>query len=143
MSEEKMSEERGGGAGGEADSWDGLTAGQSAALSALLTSTTIESAAKRAGVSDRTLHVYLNDPAFKRAYLAARRRMVEQSVGVLQQAATGAVATLVRNLKCGNAPVEVRAAQVILDMAFKGVEMLELEQRLAALEASVEDGKGH
>lgn len=111
-----------------------LTHGQEAALAALLTSATIEAAAKKANVSDRTLHRWLNEAAFRRAYLAARRQSLEQATGALQRAVTDAAAALVRNLTCGTPGVEVRAAQIILEQTAKGVEMLEFEERLAAVE---------
>lgn len=123
---------------------DDLTAAQEKAISALLSSVTVEAAAKKAGISDRTLHRWLKEPEFRQAYLAARRMVMEQAVGTLQRASLGAVETLVRNLKCGAPSVEVSAARAILEAGFKGVEMLEFEERLAAVEASLPapDGKG-
>lgn len=124
---------------------DGLPPAQEKAISALLSSVTVEAAAKKAGVSDRTLHRWLRDGAFRQAYLAARRQVMEQAIGHLQRASLGAVEALVRNLKCGVPTVEVSAARAILEAGMKGVEMMEFEERLAAVEESLagQEGTAH
>ena len=127
---------------GAGEEEDDLSPQQAQALAALLTSGTVEAAAKKAGISARTLRRWLAAPDFRRCYLAARRQALEQATGALQQATSGAVAALVRNLKCGIPPSEIRAAQVILEQAAKGVEMLEFEERLAAIEQGLETTAG-
>ena len=134
--------EPGGGLTEEGLTEEGLTGGalsaaQEKAIHALLSCVTVEAAAKKAGVSDRTLHRWLRDPGFRPAYLAARRQVMEQAVGTLQRASLGAVEALVRNLKCGVPTVEVSAARVILEAGLKGLEALEFEDRLAAVEESL------
>ena len=116
----------------------GLTAMQDKAITALLSSSTVEAAAKKTGVSDRTLHRWLKEPAFRQGYHAGRRLVMEHAVGCLQRASLGAVEALVRNLKCGVPGTEVRAAQVILEAGTKGVEMMEFEDRLTAIEQTLE-----
>ena len=137
-----MSDKKGQGAEGNREeaelTEDEMTAVQDKAITALLSSVTVEAAAKKAGVSDRTLHRWLKEPAFRQSYLAARRLVMEQAVGSLQRASLGAVEALVRNLKCGVPGTEVRAAQVILDAGTKGVEMMEFEDRLTAIEQTLE-----
>lgn len=108
---------------------------QEEALAALLAEPTIARAAARAGVSERTLHNWLADAQFLAAYRAARRAVVEGTIARLQKAANAAYRTLRRNLTCGTPAVEVKAATVILDKAAAGVELLDLESRLVALEA--------
>lgn len=115
----------------------GLSAKQEKALAALLTEVTLEAAAKSVGVSDVSLWRWMQEPEFHRRYLAARRQIVEDAVGLMQRASKRAVATLVKNLDCGNPSVEVRSAQVILDQSFKGVELLELEARMKFLEEHI------
>jgi len=127
---------------GEERTGEDLSAAQEKAISALLSCVTIEAAAKKAGVSDRTLHRWLREPGFRQGYLAARRQIMEQAVGTLQRASLGAVEALVRNLKCGVPGTEVSAARVILEAGMKGVEMLEFEDRLAAVEESLAGQEG-
>jgi hypothetical protein len=111
-----------------------ISARQEKALAALLTEVTIETAAKNAGVTDVTMWRWMREPEFRRRYQEARRQIVEEAVGLMQRASKRAVATLVKNLDCGNPSVEVRSAQVILEQSFKGVELLELEARMSFLE---------
>ena len=115
-----------------------LTAMQDKAITALLSYSSVEAAAKKTGVSDRTLHRWLKEPAFRQSYLAGRRLVMEHAVGCLQRASIGAVEALGRNLKCGVPGTEVRAAQVILEAGTKGVEMMEFEDRLTAIEQTLE-----
>lgn len=106
-----------------------------AALTALLTHSSIAQAAQAADVDEKTLDRWLKDEAFAADYRAARQRVVEEAVGLLQKATTAAAATLMRNLKCGTPAVEVRAALGIFDLVLKAATIEEQEARLAELEA--------
>lgn len=117
----------------------GFTQKQESVLAALLTEVTMEQAAKKAGVSNTTLWRYLQLPAFRTAYQQARRQIVEESIALLQRASKRAVATLVKNLDSGSPSVEVTSARVILEQSFRGVELLELQERVQMLEDIVED----
>jgi hypothetical protein len=111
---------------------------EDAALAALLSESTIEAAAKTAGVGESTLLRWIQEPDFKARYRAARRSVVEGAIGRLQQAATQAVDALTRNLTCGTPAVEVGAARSILDQAIKAVELIDLAERIEALEQAAE-----
>ena len=104
------------------------------ALTALLNSSSIADAAQKCGLTDRTLYRYLDDAEFKKEYRAARRALVENSISRIQSATGEAVETLKKNLHCENPSVEVRAAQIILDNALKGVEIIDILERLEVLE---------
>jgi transposase-like protein len=123
----------------------GLTKKQEAAIAALLSTSVMKDAAAQVGISDVTLWRWLQLPEFEAAYRAARRQVVERAVTELQAATGEAVETLKRNLHCENEAVEVRAASIILEQAVKGVELIELQervQRLEELSASQEKVKG-
>jgi|SRR6266511_3721863 len=107
---------------------------QDVAIAALLTEPTLEAAARRAGVSESSLLRWLRDPAFRAEYRAARRAVVEQAVSGLQHATSEAVAALRRNLTCGMPTVEISAAKAVLDFAVKGVELIDLAERVEMLE---------
>jgi transposase-like protein len=109
-----------------------------AAIAALLTEPTVEAAARRVGVNESTLLRWLKEPEFGTEYRAARRLVVESAIGRLQQAATQAVDALARNLSCGIPAVEVGAAKAVLDQAIRGVELLDLAERVAVLEQAAE-----
>ena len=114
---------------------ENLSQRQRAAILALLQGPTIADAAKAVRVGETTLHRWLKEPAFREALKAARREVMEAALGRLQGAVTKAVDTLERNLSCGNPSTEVRAALGILDQAVKVSELMDLEERLAKLEA--------
>jgi transposase-like protein len=116
---------------------------QEQAIAALLSEATIAAAAEKVGVSEVTLHRWLKLPHFLDAYREARRQAVEKGIAQIQQASWAASTTLVRLLGSGSDSVRLRAAQTILDHANRGVELLDFEERLAALERQAElEGRG-
>ncbi len=123
-----------------------LTGKQERALHALLTEPTIEEAARAAGIGERTLYRWLNDPPFVAAYREARRQAVQRATGRLQQAANDAVTTLQNVMMDAEAPAPARvnAAKSVLDLAVKAVEIEDLTARIEALEhAAAHSPTGH
>ena len=115
---------------------DQLTPKQHKTIAALLSEPTIEKAAAKVGVGERTLHTWLHEPAFAAAYRAARREAVSQAVARLQQVSTHAVTVLVNVMANTSTPpaTRVAAAKTVLEMAIKAVELEDLAARLDALE---------
>jgi DNA-binding transcriptional MerR regulator len=111
-----------------------LTRKQEQAVAALLAQRTLKAAAQAVGVNESTLRTWLQQGAFVTAYREARRRVVEDAVAQLQRLTSKAVQALRRNLTAGSPADQVRAALGILDRAVKGVELLDIEERLAAVE---------
>src|SRR5690349_14662713 len=74
----------------------GLSAKQDAALVALLNEPTVQRAAQASGMSERTLYRWMEEPAFSRAYRAARRQAFSHAVTLTQKYASAAVQTLVK-----------------------------------------------
>jgi len=121
-----------------------LTGNQERAIAALLSTSVMKDAASQVGISDVTLWRWLQLPEFEAAYRAARRQVVERAVTELQAATGEAVETLKRNLHCEQPNVEIRAAQIVLEQAVKGVELIDLQERVERLEtllAEQEKGK--
>jgi hypothetical protein len=114
---------------------------QEALIAALLTEPTHAAAAVKAGISEATLHRWLRLPDFQTAFREARRRIVETAIGRLQQAAGKAVDTLERNLGCGHAGNEIRAALGVLDHAVKAIELLDLVERVDELERLMKESR--
>ena len=114
------------------------TSNKEKVIDALLTTSTISEAAKQAGIADATIYRYLRDEAFKNDYRNARRDVVENTVGQLQGATAQAVETLTKNLTCGNPSAEIRAAQIILETSYKGIELIDLQMRVEILEGEQE-----
>lgn len=112
------------------------------AIAALLSEPTIAAAARKAGVGESTLLRWMATASFRAEYRAARRQVVEQAVARLQQATSDAVDCLQRNLTCGIPAVEVGAARTVLDQAIRAVELIDLADRVDALEqAAVQESR--
>lgn len=112
---------------------------QELAIIHLLAQPTLSAAATAAGVNERTLYRWLQDPAFDAAYRATRRDAVRQAIAVLQRSAGDAAAALA---SIAGDPTEkgssrVSAARAILELAIKAVEIEDLDARLAAVEAAL------
>jgi hypothetical protein len=104
------------------------------AIACLLTEPTLQAAAAKAGISERTLQLWLTQLDFLAAYRGARGRVVEAAVAKLQRASGRAVGALERNLTCGIAAAANRAALAILEQGHRLLDATELEERIAALE---------
>ena len=105
------------------------------AIAALMTERTFAAAADKAGVSKSTMARWSKDPEFRAVYLDECRRVKDQCTADLVSASVEAVASLRRNVQCGEPAVEVRAATVLLDRCDQHMASLLIEERLAALEA--------
>lgn len=108
---------------------------QHAAIVALLESQTLEEAAGKVGISPSTVARWMKRDDFQAAYRKARQEVFEIGLSRLQTLSVDAVQALKRNLTCGRPTAEIRAAGVILEHARHGVEILDVADRLAALEA--------
>ena len=111
-----------------------LSRKQEQAITALLAESTIERAARSAGISVVTMWRWLQLTKFQAEYRAARRQIVEHAIASLQKVTSQAIESLSRNLSCGLPAVEVRAALGVLEQALKAQELLEIEARIVALE---------
>lgn len=118
-----------------------MTAKTERFLAALLTSPTIEMAAKVAGISESTALRTLKDAEFATAYRDARREVVSHSLTALQAACGEAVTTLREVASDSEAPASSRvtAAKAILDISVRAVEIDDLAARVEAMEAVLKE----
>jgi len=114
------------------------------AILALLTTRTVEEAARAAHISAKTLLRWMKEPEFDAAYQAAKRAAFGQSIARLHHLSSAAVTTLGKvMLEPGTPPAtRVRAADSILDHTIKAIEIEGLEARLTELERAAEANKG-
>jgi hypothetical protein len=115
---------------------------QEEAIAALLSSKSVEDAARVIGVNANTLLRWLEVPEFRDAYRKARREAVHQSVARMQQATGAATITVLKLMMDTNVPpaVRLRAAECVFDHAIQGIELEDIEARLAALEGAAATG---
>ena len=114
-----------------------LTRKQEALISALLTAPSLAAAAQQAGLSEVTAWRWLKDATFQATYREARRAVVQHAIAQVQHATGEAVATLRTVMQDSESPASARvsAAKAILETAVKGIDIDDLEVRIAALEA--------
>lgn len=99
-----------------------LSSRQEAVIAALLTEPTYALAAVKAGINECTIYRWMHLPSFRRAFLRARRELVDLALGRMQTATAQAVETLLAVARQGPRDADrVRASIAILDQACKGV----------------------
>lgn len=113
---------------------------RTAAIAALAAGEPLAVVAQRAGVSRRTIQRWQTEPAFAAEVRAFRARILDDTAGRLAAAASDAVATLADLVTDEEQPghVRVKAGDVLLRALLPVREHVDLEQRLAAIEADEE-----
>lgn len=116
-----------------------LTTKQRRAVAALLTERTVEVAAQKAAVSQRTLMRWLADPAFRVAVRDAEAVAIDTAGRRLASLATDAADVYAGIFEDPTArpALKLRAAQLVLDHLLQLRELVQLEERVQALEAAL------
>jgi len=112
-----------------------LTRRQEQAIAALLSEPTTEAAARKARISSGTIRRWQGEPTFNSALRQARQATLDTVISRLVSASTKAVGKLEALLDSGKPTVQLRSAVAILDRAIRGVDLLDLEARICALES--------
>ena len=105
---------------------------------ALACGATVEAAAAKAGIAERTVYRRLDDPDFRQKLQEFRSNMVERASAMLSASGLEAVKTLL-GLMERTIPHATRlgASRAVLELGMRLRDLLEVEQRLAALEKAV------
>ena len=107
-------------------------------LTGLLEGQTVADAARAARMSVKTARRRLAEPAFRQALQQARQEALAAAVTRLTAATATASAGLERLAAgAGQESVQLAACRSILELALRGVELLDITERLSALEARV------
>lgn len=119
-----------------------ITVKQQKAIAALLSERTGRDAAKKAGISEKTLYTWLADPVFRSALREAERGVLDD---VTRRLATGqrlALDTLESLIqKARHESTKLNACVQWLSLFVKYRDMQDIDERLSALEAAVNDKK--
>lgn len=110
-----------------------LTPKERAFVLALLRCSTVQGAARVAGVSERTAYRMQNRPGVRRELINASRRCLDDAVAQLRVACAQAVGVLVAALGDDQVQHRIRAATEILRVAVT-VDSDDIRQRLDQLE---------
>ena len=103
-------------------------------LAALLTSRTKKEAAKAAGISERTMRTYFDDPEFRAAYKQAG--IMDSATRQLQQNLTAAIDRLGKIVADDeeSSITQVSAARTLLDYALRFSEFNDILRELESTE---------
>ena len=116
-----------------------LSARQALAMDALLQGATQAEAGHAAGVTDRTVRLWLQEPAFGATLRQARGAVWSETTTLLHAASRDAVRTLqaVMNSDQSRPYERVVAARTILQLGARAAEIEDLGARITELEAQV------
>ena len=116
----------------------GISPRQEAAIVALLNEPNVSRAAASINLGERTLHRWLRDADFKRAYREFRRETYSQAMALTQRYAPLAVNALAKIIMDPKSalPSKVAAAAVILKFGRESLELDDLAGRIEALESA-------
>ena len=124
---------------------DNVSLKKERAIAALLVSRRIADAAKSAGISERQLYRWLDDPDFQDALAGAQRDAVQSTLRVLAELTGAAVKTLASVMSNTKTPpgVRVRAAEVVLSRFESLRDSVDYDARLAEVERALKVGVHH
>lgn len=119
----------------------GQTRRQEQAIAELISGATIEAAATRCGVSQRTLQRWLASDEFQRDYAKAKRRLLELATNRMLRSMDEAVQELLAIMRSEKASLGLKlsAASRLIDRARWAHEDDDLAQRIAELERQFEN----
>jgi hypothetical protein len=108
-------------------------------LRALVCGATVENAARKAGMGERTAYRRLADPKFQAELKKASQEIFQRSAAMLSSANIGCIKTLVELHQDVAVQPNVRrgAARDVMELTLKFRDRADLELRLAALEEHV------
>ena len=116
-------------------STDALIERQGRAVLALVEAPTVEDAAQRAGVSRSILYVWLRDEGFKARLDAARAELFHEGLDALRGTMGKAARVMAALLDSRNENTRRLTAVAVLGLGMKANETIDIEMRLARLEA--------
>jgi len=115
-----------------------LTPKQESAALALAAGESVRVAARKSGAGERTIKAWTATvPAFSKRVSELRAEMTNMAVGRLADGMAVAADTLTDLLSAKSETVRLGAARALLELANKLRDVVELEPRLAALEAAL------
>jgi hypothetical protein len=100
----------------------------------LLDAPSIEEGCRRAKVSKVTVYEWLKQEIFRQELKRQRDELIRSALDSLKANVSKATETLVNLLDSESEPMQVRAAEDIIEFAQKALEHEELEKRIEALE---------
>jgi len=120
------------------EQFETLSRKQVAVIPYLVTSRTIEEAAKKSKTGRSTIHKWLSDcPVFQDELRRQRTALMDATLAGIQGMIETALDTLAEQMQGGSPNVKVRAAVAVLAYACKLRELTDIEARLTRLEHTI------
>jgi hypothetical protein len=116
-----------------------LTKRQEQVLPFILSSPSYEEAARKAKISPKQIYQWLKEDEFKNELIRKRNEIFRESLAFLKNSVLRASQTLICLLDSTDDRLKMQAADKILNNAFKGAELFDLEERLDCLEKRIKD----
>lgn len=115
-----------------------LSVKQLRAIACLIECPTVEAAMKKAGVARTTFYAWIkDDPSFRVELHRQRGEAFEETMNVVKAAAAQATRKLAALIDAKDERVQLAACRSVLMAAFQAHEVLEVEERMVALEARI------
>ena len=118
-----------------------LTPRQMQVIPYILSSCSIEEAARRAEISPKQIYEWLKINDFKQELNNRRDEIFCEGLSFLKSSVSRASQTLVSLLDASDERLKMQVADKIINNACKAAELLDFEQRIAILEQKVKDEK--
>ena len=115
-----------------------LTKRQEQVLPILLSSTSYEEAARRAKISPKQIYEWLKEDNFKKELMKRRNEIFCEALHFLKSSIIKATKTLVSLLETSDDRLKMQVADKIINNAYKGAELINLEERISLLEEQIE-----
>lgn len=109
-------------------------------ITALLSTSTLDAAAQKCGLSVRQLYTRRQNPDFIRKLQKAQGDALEGAVRYIQHSTATAASTLVEICENGSEQNRLTAARTLLDQAVRLSEAVDFSRRLEALERIADGG---
>lgn len=122
----------------ERNTRDKLTLKQQNAITHLLSTKTVEEAAKKAGIAKTTLYAWMKQDHFKQEVGKRRRALYEEGLSILKASTRKAAEALAELLEKSSASLKRLVARDVISLAMKAIEQGELEERISRIEEALE-----
>jgi len=110
-------------------------------ISYLLTSPSVEIACQKAKISQNTYYIWIKDEIFRMELDRQRQAIASAKLDSLKGYFIQAIGILAKLMQSENEAISRLACKDIIDCTFKTIELRDIEERVAYLEARIRRGR--
>ncbi len=123
------------------DGQNKLTNRQLLAIPFILSSASVEEGCKKARVSRTTFYTWLKNDEFKAELKRQRDEMIQGAFDRLKCAISKATIELIKLMDSSREDIKRLACKDVIELAFKSIELEEIEERLVKVEHAMLENK--